>query len=299
MKRKAKYVLVACAAALGAWPLDANATAITPYLGSQAYVAFYDSNTDSQVGGSACSSFSSSPGTTTGCSGSTATPSTGATLNYLSTATADYGVLKAGGSSSISGASGTPNMTNYSSAYGQAYFADSWTITGGTGTGTLKLQFALDGSYDFHQVGSGLTAGFGLVNLDDHSYSSGTPTFTSGGPGTIANTVVLSTTFTFGTAVDFLVSLTAGSNLYDLGNDISSYLDLSNTALMTAIIVQDANGNVIPFNLSTGSGAPLFSQLAPGTPVTPVPEPSSLALFGAGLAALLGLALGRSRRRAI
>jgi hypothetical protein len=295
MAVKVRKVLLGmtCAAALGALPVAADASPITPYVGAQGNVAFYNSSTNIQDGGSACSAYSSS-GATVGCSGSTTAPTSGATLNYLTTATAGYGVLKAGGTSSITNASGTSNTTDYSSSYGQAYFADSWTITGATGTGTLELQFALDGSYDFSQVGSGAVEGFGLVNLDNYSYSSGTPSFSSGGPGTISNTVLLSTSFTFGTPVDFLVSLTAGSNLYDLGHDISSYLDLSDTAQMNAIIVKDANGNVIPFDLTTGSGAPLFTELAPGVPSASVPEPSSLALF----AGLLGLLIwfGRAGR---
>lgn len=286
MDRKTKYLLLTCTAALGALPLEANAAAITPYVGSEGVVSFYNSSTNNPDGSSACFSYSAA-GATVGCSGSAATPTSGATLNYLTTATAGYGVLKAGGSSSISNSSGTPDLTDYSSAYGQAYFADSWTIRGGTGTGTLELQFSLDGSYNFAQTHAGVVAGFSLVNLDNYSSSSGTPTFPSGGPGTISNTVTLSTSFTFGTPLDFLVSLTAGSNLYDLGDDIGSSLDLSDTALMTAIVVKDANGNVIPFGLTASSGAPLFSELAPGTPTTAVPEPSSLALIGAGLLALL------------
>lgn len=285
---------IVCVAAFGALPFSAGASPVTSYLGAQGAVAFYDSNTDNQDGGYACSNFSA--GATVGCSGSTTTPTTGATLNYLTTATANYGVLKAGGSSSISGAGGTPDYTDYSSAYGEAYFADSWTITGGTGTGTLELKFALDGSYDFSQVGSGVLAGFGLVNLDNYSYSSGTPTFSSGGPGAISNVVILSTSFTFGTPVDFFVDLTAGSNLWDLGSNISSYLDLSETAQMEAIIVKDANGDVIPFNLSTDSGAPLFARLAPGIPSPSVPEPSSLALF-AGLLAVFGFLFRPGRLR--
>lgn len=295
MNRKITYALLACAAAFGTLPFDADAAPITPYVGSQGVVAFYNSSTNNQDGSSACFSYSAS-GATVGCSGSVTTPTSGATLSYLTTATAGYGVLKAGGTSSIANSSGTTNLTDYSSAYGQAYFADSWRITGGSGTGTLELQFSLDGSYNFAQSHTGVTAAFSLVNLDNHSSSSGTPTFTSGGPGTISKTVILSTSFTFGTPLDFLVSLTAGSNLYDLGNDIASSLDLSDTAQMTAIIVKDANGNVIPFDLAASSGAPLFSELAPGIPTVAVPEPPSLALVGAGLIALLWLSAGSSRR---
>ena len=280
--------------AFGGMPMSAHATPITPTKSAQGNVAFYNANTSQQIGSSVCFAFST--GATTGCSGTTTTPTTGSSLNYLTTATADYGVLKAGGRSSNSGASGTSNTTDYSSAYGQAYFEDSWTITGGTGTGTLGLQFALDGSYDFCSAGSGAVVGFSLVNLDNFSFSNGTPGLT-GCSGAVSKTVLLTTGFTFGTAVDFLVSLTAGSNIYDLGKNVSSFLDLSNTAIMTAIIVKDANGDVIPFDLATASKAPLFDQLAPGTPpVSPVPEPGSLELFAAGIAALALMGLGRRVR---
>lgn len=296
MSWRTKSVLLACAA-FGGLPFSANASVITPYVGAEGLVAFYNSSTDSQDGGIACFNPTSTSGTAVGCSGSVTTPTSGATLNYLTTATAAYGVLKAGGTSSISGASGTPNLTDYGQSYGQAYFADSWTITGGTGAGTLQLQFALDGSYNFSQIGTGVIAGFSMVNLDASSYSDGTPTFPSGGPGTISNTVTLSTSFTFGTPLDFLVSLTAGSDIYDLGNDIGSSLDLSDTAQMTAIIVKDAAGNVIPFDLATGSGASLFADLAPGIPTAAVPEPSALALFGGGLIALLWFSSASRRWR--
>lgn len=281
---------MSCLAALAALSCIAGAAPITPYVGSQGNVAFYNYNTSNQDGGSACFEYSGS-GATVGCSGSTTTPTSGATLNYLTTATADYGVLKAGGTSYITNASGTPNETDYSSSSGQAYFADSWTITGGSGMGTLQLQFALDGSYDFSQIGTGVMLGFSLINLDNYSSSNGTPSLL-GTSGTFSNDVVLTTQFTFGQPMDFLVSLTAGSNLYDLGNNVSSNLDFSDTAQMNAIVVKDADGNVIPFYLTTGSGAPLFNELAPGTPSSSVPEPPSLALFAAGMLAFFALFLG-------
>ena len=57
----------------------------------------------------------------------------------------------------------------------------------------------------------------------------------------------------------------------------------------------DSLGNDVAFNLTTASGAALFAQLAPppAPPPTGVPEPMSLALFGAGLAGAAAM-----RRRA-
>lgn len=292
MTRKVILAALASAAPFVALPPAANATPVTPVVSSEGVVAFDNASTNVQVS-SPCFQYSS-VGATVGCSGSTTTPTTGSTLNYLTTATASYGVLKAAGQSSITGASGTANLTDYSTSYGQAYFEDSWLITGGSGTGTLQLLFGLDGSYNFCGIHSGLVLGFSLANLDGGPSSSGTPSL-SGCSGSIATTKILTTTFTFGSALDFLVSLTAGSNLYDLGNNISSNIDFSDTATMTAIVVKDAAGNVIPFGLTTASGASLFSGLAPSPSPTGVPEPMTLALFGAGLA---GLTAVRRRARA-
>jgi hypothetical protein len=132
---KSKCVLIASVAALGVVSFDANAA---PSVGSSGNVNFFNTSDDSQHS-SVCFNFSAAPGTTVGCSGSTATPLANGTLNYLTTATADYGILKAGGESSISGGTGS-DSTYYSSSIGSAFFRDTWNIAGGTGTGTLNLQ---------------------------------------------------------------------------------------------------------------------------------------------------------------
>jgi hypothetical protein len=279
-------------AALTLLPTAAGATPVTPTLFSQALTSFLLTSNDSTVS-TACFQFSSTNSAST-CNSTATTPTTGATLHYNTTATADFGVLKAGGTSSITGASGVSNTTDYSSAAGSAYFEDSWLITGGSGTGTLKLIFNVDGSYNFCTAGTGATIGFSLTNLDGGPSSYNPPSLT-GCSGSFAGPVTLTTTFTYGTALDFLVSLTAGSTIRDLGENISSFMNFSNTAQMSAIIVTDAGGNAQPFSLSTASGAGLFAQLAPPpAPPTGVPEPLTLSLFGAGLFG--AVALRRKRK---
>ena len=232
MNRKMMLAALASTAMAALLPSAGQASPVTPSVSSEGVIAFENATTNNQVGSNPCFQFSGA-GATVGCSGTTTTPTTGSTLNYLTTATAGYGVLKAAGQSSITGANGTANLTDYSTSYGQAYFEDSWLITGGTGTGTLDLLFNLDGTYNFCGIHSGVTLGFGLANLDGGPGSSATPGLT-GCSGTISNVATLSTTFTFGTPLDFLVSLTAGSNLYDLGHNISSNIDFSDTALMSS-----------------------------------------------------------------
>jgi hypothetical protein len=286
---RSKRLLIASIAVFGGLPFGANATVFTPNVGETATVTYFNESTNAVVS-SACSQGSTVPGTTVGCTGTSTTPTAGSTLSYSDTATADYGVLKAGGTSTISGANGVPNTTDDAATVGQAFFEDAWTLTGGTGTGTLQLLFHLDGSYNFCSAGA--QEGFSLIPLNGTGGSSSSVNLVSGCSNTIAETAVLTTTFTFGSPLDFLVTLEAGSVQFNLGQNGTSFFDLQDTATMTSIVVDNSAGAPIPFDLSTASGAPLFSELAPSAP-TSVPEPASLALFAP---ALLGLGFLVRRR---
>jgi hypothetical protein len=266
------------------------ATPIAPSVDSAGIVQFLVNDSTPTVVSTPCSTVST-VGATVGCSGSATSPTTTSTLDYLTTAGAGYGVLKAGGQSSINAS--VSNTTDYSTAYGSSYFDDSWIITGGTGTGTLDLQFGLDGTYNF--CSGGLYFGFSLFNFDS-STSSSSQLNPVGCSGTVSRTVTLATAFTFGTPVDFRVSLQAGSDLFNLGTAGSSDIDFSDTAQMNAIVVMNSSGAVVPYDLTTASGAPLFSELAPsGVPTSSVPEPLSLSLFGAGLIGTVALRRRKSK----
>jgi len=265
-------------------------------LSSQGNVRFFNSS-DAEIS-SPCFAFSGI-GAAVGCSGSAAVAGTTGTLNYLTFAEADYGVLRVSGQSSITNPSpGGTAAAAYSGSVGSATFRDQWTITGAPdgSTGTLQLLFALTGDFDFSQIGAGVTTGFSLFNFTTFTSSSDPPTL-GGNSGTINDIGLLTTSFIFGSMFDFQVALTGGSNMFNLvnggPNGLSSYMDLSNTAMMNAIVVRDAQGNVVPFNLATSSNANLFNQLAPGIPPTGIPEPPLTALLFAAFAFAV-----RSRRLA-
>lgn len=284
------YFHVALAAVLAGFSLTANAIILVPQLSSHATVEF-DFPSLSVPVSTPCAHVSS-VGATVGCSGSTAVPGTSATLNYVTTAFADYGILKAAGQSTISNPTPSGTGPYGSQSFGEAFFTDRLTATGHTGLGRFFFTFKLTGIYDISAVNSDAILDFFLVNLDTHELSSpllvGLPILsTAAGTQTLAEEFTLSTNFVFGVPFDILVDLKAGSSLVELGNGgvdgLTAFFNLSTTATLVAINVENANGDVVPFNLFTASGASIFSQLAPRS----VPEPPTTTLLGLAFAALL------------
>jgi hypothetical protein len=290
MKHGLSYFHVALAAALAGFSPTANAIILVPETVAETSVEF-DSPSISFPISTPCHQVDLS-GATVGCSGSTSVPGTSATLNYMTTATAAYGILKAAGQSTISNPAPSGSGPYASQSYGEAHFTDRATITGQAGSGRASLTFNLTGTYNISAVNSGAILDFFLTNLDTHELSSpllvGLPILsTDSGTQTLNESFMLSTNFVFGVPFDFYVGLKAGSSLVDLGNGgvdgLSAFFDLSTTATLVAINVGDANGDIVPFNLITASGASIYNQLAPGI----VPEPSTITLLGLAFAGLL------------
>jgi len=218
------------------------------------------------------------------CHGTYAIPGSVSTLTYDASASADYGTLQVFAQSSISLSTAGSGGPEYIVTSTSASFRDQWTISGGTAgtTGTMELSFDITGSYD-NNIDASQGSAIYLQNytkgmfVDDVQIHDQFPDYTS----------FLSTEFTFGEELDFGVHLNGSSVLLNLSmggyDGQTSYLDMS--AIMSAIIVKDSFGNVIPFSLTTASGAALFNELA-----TAVPIPAAIWLFSSGLLGLAGIA---------
>lgn len=244
-----------------------------PILYTESAVSYWNSD-DSPFGPLVCYDSSS-------CVGSTNLA--GSLLTYSGMSSADYGVLKASGSLSIDRAFDADDPgdgPNYVSQQSVASFQDQWTITGGTPgeIGHLILRFHITGNYDY-PIGTGVAYGLSLYNATSNTYSSDNqlPPYTG----------ELTTSFIFGTAFDFRVSLVAGAQLYNMENGgfdgQASFMNMANTATLETIIVIDQTETQVPFSLRTASESRLFDSLStPGA----VPEPGTLVL---GFVGLLGV----------
>ena len=214
-------------------------------------------------------------------------------LSYYGWGQASYGTLKVFGSSSISqtatGSGGPLAITTG----GFTGFRDQWMVLGPSGTGALELTFDVTATYNDSMP---FTDIYGSLSI--YNYNNGTDIFPTGdyqlppaGSGTWSATGVFVVPITFGEILDFEVFMNGGSILYNLFNGgyngQYAYFNLSDTAVMSSIVVKDNNGNVVPFSLSTASGAALFNELASSSNV---PLPPALWLFGSGLLGLIGIA---------
>jgi hypothetical protein len=192
------------------------------------------------------------------CSG-TATVINGVTqLNYATSSTSDYGVLKASASGSLVRidpccTAGVANISDVD-AVGAASFRDQWNIAGGQAgdPGTLGLTFMITGIFSSNDK---VAEGF-LSAANFNGGSVGTFITQSG-------TFQLSLPFTVGQTLDFQVTLRAIADLsvFNLGNNgASATTDLSHTVQLTSVRVLD-NGTAIPFTFTTASGSPNFANL--------------------------------------
>jgi hypothetical protein len=237
----------------------------------------------------------------------------GGTGNYNgnANASANFGSLSAGTSGALVG---TEPANGTAEAVGFAIAQDTINIAG-SGTGSVSFQFTINGGLS--QGGADLSEGEILVQLQlgsspdpafygNISESSSLTEGSAGGsiPGCtdgtgsfectngIISTVALP--ITFGTATDFDLGLLASTDILQGTSSVDPFPGLS----LTGIDVFDANGAPIDsFSITSGSGAVYGANglISEPPPVSAVPEPFTLSLFGTGLACAVAM---RRRKKA-
>ena len=175
---------------------------------------------------------------------------------------------------------------------------DTFTVTGGSGSGTLVWNWALDGTLN---VGDTTFAELYLYHdgstvADFRACGDNVPNsgflcfFPLDASVTVDAVVSVGTPFLFGVPRNGSWSL--GGLIFGPG-PVDGAIDFFNTAQLQPLVVLDSTGaQVSGVSVLSDSG---FSYAVAGAAPTTVPEPGSLLLLGTGL---VGLVAGRRRLRA-
>jgi hypothetical protein len=193
---------------------------------------------------------------------------------------------------------GSPTGAHYlGEANSYAQYNDALTITGGTGSGVLELQYSLDGSSSSIGTGFNLSSSYLAVfgafgggayfQINNGALTNGQEADFSGS-GTYADTVIFYLPFTYGTPFAYDPILRSTANFYK-DYDSTPYTatwDFYNTATVTAALVLDGTannpGNPVAAQISSASG---LGYGAAG--ISSTPEPGTWLLVGSAIGALL------------
>jgi len=193
-------------------------------------------------------------------------------MNYFAQSAAGYGILRAEGDVYLTGDNSLGAYSGGGVAFGGSSFQDTLTVTGGTGSGTLNLEFDVSGTSSTTPGGSAATF-LSLVPL-------------VGGQLDFANSKIdqvdangqytLPIAFIFGLPIEFQVGMVSNADINIWQTGASAHADYLDTAILNGITVTDnLNNNVPNFGITSESGT------AYG-PDGVVPEPASIYLVCGG-----------------
>lgn len=223
------------------------------------------------------------------------------TSSATATASASYGVLHSSAEASLT-CVGTLSVCGLAYADANSGFVDSFAITDAPSSGSMVFTFATDGTYS-----STCTVSAGQCS--SNGYTSGSPSAqiyladsTSGLEGSYIiglpagpNTLAIADPFT---STDGITLLTPTIELVAQSDDCefpspgmcSMSADFSDTAVVTGILVLDANGNVDPNAIVTDASGTNYDALV-------TPEPASVWLLTPALVGLVGMCRYRALRQ--
>jgi len=227
-----------------------------------------------------------------------------------------YGISGSGAAKVVNGSlgavssvtvTGAPPGAHYlGEANSYAQYDDMLTITGGSGSGVLQLQYSLDGSASDTGTGFNLSTSYLAVfgafgggayyQMDNGPLTNGQEADFSGN-GTKSDTVIFYLPFTYGTQFSMEPILRTAANVYK-DYDSTPYTatwDYYNTATLTAALVLDGTASN-PGSVVNGAGIDSTSGLTySSTGISSTPEPGTWLLVGSAIAALMLVRRTRAR----
>jgi hypothetical protein len=223
--------------------------------------------------------------------------------NFTCSTCTGYGISASGaayvtngslGANSTVMVTGSPGPHFLSAADDTADYVDTLTITGGSGSGVLVLQYALDGSISHTGTGVNVSSFLSLANPFATDYQLGSGAVNGGteadffGDGATNGTVTFYIPFTYGTAFGTELTMDAFAG-FGSGGDTAPFtatVDFYNTAALNSALVFSGT----PLSLgaeNTGADISSASGISYGPNGTSaVPEPGSWFLLASAMGVL-------------
>jgi len=229
---------------IGLWLLSSPLIYSGPILETLNYARFYVA-TDPNV------SYACENTNGVACNGSVLAAGTNWTVNYDSTGTANFGVLRDYASVFLTGDNSLGAFPSLESTGARSGYQDTYTIGGGTGSGTIDFTFQV--------AGTATSAGGGLGS-DSFQYVpvvGGQEQFGSSAVSyaVINGNATIPVSFTFGQPITFTIYFYALAQIYTWEAGSSATAAFSDTAVLDQIVVLNSQGQPVPgFTIVSASG---------------------------------------------